>query len=150
MPVLGNASEHFAMATRSTKQYVTAALWMLAGHTSIFEVRAFYHHLRQHCGVLPEQVKVVKHVLSRIRGQAYDLLESLNYCSPLGPLLRGVRRVTPAQERVVGIATIRKLESAGVSSMRSVMELSVDQMVALGVQRRFAKQLKSYFMRRLK
>ncbi len=127
-----------------------SALWMLAGHTSIFEVRAFYHHLRQHCGVLPEQVKVVKHVLSRIRGQAYDLLESLNYCSPLGPLLRGVRRVTPAQERVVGIATIRKLESAGVSSMRSVMELSVDQMVALGVQRRFAKQLKSYFMRRLK
>jgi len=31
VPVLGNASEHFAMATRSTKQYVTAALWMLAG-----------------------------------------------------------------------------------------------------------------------
>ena len=127
-----------------------SALWMLAGHTSIFEVRAFYHHLRECCGVSPEQVKVVKRVLALIRGQAYDLLESLKYCSPLGPLLRGVRRVTSGQESVVGVATMRKLESAGVNSMHSVMALSVDQMVALGVQRRFAKQIRRYCQRRLR
>jgi helicase len=134
----------------SEEAWRDSALWLLAGHTSIFEVRAFYHHLREHCGVSPEKVKVVKHVLARIRGQAYDLLESLKYCSPLGPLLRGVRQVHVSQENVVGVATIRKLELAGFSSMSSVMALSVDQMVARGVQRRFAKQIRRYCQRRLR
>ena len=128
-----------------------SALWMLAGHTMLFEVRAFYHHLREHCAAPPEQVRDVKRALGRMRGQAYDLLERLKYCSPLGPLMRGVRDTLRAsKEPTLGVGTIRKLETAGVMTMQQVAQMDVDAMVAAGVQRRFAKQIRGYIRRRLR
>jgi len=128
-----------------------SALWLLAGHTSIFELRAFYHHLLEHCSATPEQIRETKRTLGRIRGQAYDLLERLKYCSPLGPLMRGVRDVLRAsKEPTLGLGTIRKLEGAEVTSLQQLAQMDLDAIVAAGVQKRFAKQIKTYIRRRLR
>jgi hypothetical protein len=127
------------------------ALWLLAGHAAVFEVRAFYHHLREQCSASPEQIREVKRALGRMRYLAYDLLERLKYCSPLGPLMRGVRdTLRGTKEASLGVGTIRKLEGAGIKTMRQVAELDLDSMVAVGVQRRFAKQIRGYIRRRLR
>jgi hypothetical protein len=126
------------------------ALWLLSGHAAVFEVRAFYHHLREHQAATPEQIREVKRALGRIRLQAYDLLERLKYCSPLGPLMRGVRDTLRAnKEASLGVGTIRKLESAGVQTIQQVAQMDVKAMVAVGVQRRFAKQIYAHVRRRL-
>jgi hypothetical protein len=128
------------------------ALWLLAGHAKLFEIRAFYHHLREHCGATGDQVKVMKRALGRMRSQAYDLLEGLKYCSPLGPMLRGIRlTVGPHTDGpVAGIATIRTLEAAGITSMIQVRQMGIDALVQTGIQRRYAKQIRSYIDRRLR
>jgi hypothetical protein len=127
------------------------ALWLLAGHTALFEVRGFYHHLRENCSATSEQVRATKRALSVMRGQAYDLLERLKFCSPLGPLMRGVRVSLRARnEPLLGVGTIRMLESAGVASLRQVAAMDVDALVAVGIQKRFAKQIRDYVRRRLK
>jgi hypothetical protein len=126
------------------------ALWLLSGHTALFEVRAFYHHLRECCSPSDEQVRATKRALVRMRGQAYDLLERLKYCSPLGPLMRGVREMQRAsKDPTLGVGTIRKLEAAGVSTMQQVATMDIDALVAAGVQRRYAKQIRAYIRRRL-
>ena len=117
----------------------------------MFEVRAFYHHLREHQAGTPEQIREVKRVLGRIRLQAYDLVERLKYCSPLGPLMRGVRdTLRGSKEASLGVGTIRKLENAGIQTMQQVAQMDVESMVAAGVQRRFAKQICAYTRRRLR
>jgi hypothetical protein len=127
------------------------ALWLLAGHTMILEVRAFYHHLREHCAATPEQVRDTKRALGRMRAQVYDLLERLKYCSPLGPLMRGVRDTLRAsKEPMLGVGTIKKLEAAGVTTLRQVAHMEVDALVNAGVQRRFAKQIRTYIRRRMR
>jgi hypothetical protein len=128
------------------------SLWLLAGHTNMLEVRAFYHHLREACSATDEQVKATKRALGRMRSQAYDLLERLKYCSPLGPMLRGIRSTVGAATDgpVAGIATIRTLEAAGITSMLDVRSMSIDALVAAGIQRRYARQIRSYLDRRLR
>jgi superfamily II DNA/RNA helicase len=127
------------------------ALWLLAGHAAVFEVRAFYHYLCEHCAASPEQIREVKRALGRMRHQAYDLLERLKYCSPLGPLMRGVRDTLRAnKETSLGVGTIRKLELAGIQTMQQIAQVDVESMVTLGVQRRFARQIRGYIRRRLR
>ena len=126
-------------------------LWLLSGHVALFEVRAFYYHLRESCSASDEQVRTVKQVLGRMRGQAYDLMERLKYCSPLGPLMRGVRQaLRDSKEPMLGVGTIRRLESAGLASLQDVAGKDIDSLVAVGIQRRFAKQIKAYIRRRMR
>lgn len=37
-----------------------SALWLVAGHANLLDVRAFYHHLREHRAANVEQVKATK------------------------------------------------------------------------------------------
>jgi helicase len=128
-----------------------SALWLVAGHANLLDVRAFYHHLREHCAATIEQIKATKQALARMRNQAYDLLEGLKYCSPLGPMLRGIRSTTGAAANgpMAGIATIRKLEAAGVTNLAQIRQLSVDALVQAGLQKRYAKQVRAYIDRRM-
>ncbi len=127
-----------------------AALWLLAGHAALSEVRGFYYHLREFCSATDEQVRSTKRALDHMHGQAYDLLERLKYCSSLGPLMRGVRDSPRAgNEPTLGVGTIRKLEAAGVSTLQQVAGMDIEALVATGVQRRFAKQIRAYIRRRL-
>jgi hypothetical protein len=128
------------------------ALWLLAGHANLLEVRTFYHHLREHCSANDDQVKAMKRAFGRMRSQAYDLLEGLKYCSPLGPMLRGVRATvgSTTDGPMAGIATIRTLEAAGVTSMVQVRLMGIDALVQAGIQKRYAQQIRSYIDRRLR
>jgi len=127
------------------------ALWLLAGHTALFEIRCFYHHLRECCSATDEQIRVTKQVLFGMRRQAYDLLAKLKYCSPLGPLMRGVRdSLKASKEPTLGIGTIRTLESSGVTTLEQVASMEIDHLVSTGIQRRFAKQIRAYVRRRMR
>lgn len=126
-------------------------LWMIAGLNNLFEIRAFYHHLRENCGADVEQIKDVKRYLRNIRYQGYELLERIKYCSPLGGLLRGLHTLYADRDgHTAGIGTIRRLESAGIESMRQVASMSVSDLVQIGVQRRYAFQIRRYVERRLR
>jgi helicase len=127
------------------------ALWCLSGHAALCEVRNFYHHLREGCASTPEQVRDTKRALGRMRGQTYDLLERLKYCSPLGPLLLGVREVRRNSAGAsAGAGTLRALEAAGVETMQQAAKMSIDQLVNTGVQKRFAQQINAYLLRRMR
>jgi helicase len=126
------------------------SLWLLSGHSQIFDVRCFYHHLKV-ADATHEQVLAVKSAFRRMRHQSYELMERIKYCSPLGPLLRGVRSIRGTARRPrVGVRTIATLEAAGVRTMKEVGKLDIQQLVALGVQERFAAQIQSYVRRRQK
>jgi helicase len=86
-----------------------------------------------------------------MRHQAYDLMENLKYCSALGPLMRGVRySLRSSKEPILGVGTIRKLESAGVVNLQQVAAMDLHALVVIGVQRRFAKQIQAYVRKRLR
>ena len=126
------------------------ALWLLSGHSQIFELRCFYHHLKDG-DATHEQILAVKSVFRRMRHQSYELMERIKHCSPLGPLLRGVRATKGTARRPrVGPRTIATLEAAGLRTMEEVGKLDLKQLVALGVQERFATQIQAYVRRRLR
>jgi helicase len=112
----------------------------------------FYHHLREHCDANDDQVKATKRAFGAIRSQAYDLLERLKYCSPLGPMLRGIRAGSRKSDaiKMPGIATIRRLEAAGITNLVELSRLSVDALVTVGLQKRYAKQIRAYIERRMR
>lgn len=81
----------------------------------------------------------------------YELLERIKHCSPLGGLLRGLQTLYADRDgQTAGIGTIRRLESAGIESMRQVASMSVSDLVQIGVQRRYALQIRRYVERRLR
>jgi hypothetical protein len=124
------------------------ALWLLAGHAQVSDLRCFYHHLKE-TDATPDQVQLVKRALRKLRLQSYELMQRIKYCSPLGPLVKGIRASRGiAKNPQVGAGTIATLEAAGVKTMRDVAALDVEQLVALGVQRRFAQQIRAYVRRR--
>lgn len=124
------------------------AIWLLAGHAKVFDIRTFYHHLKEACGAGQEQVKDIKHAFAGIRRQAIGLLDELKYCSPLGPMLLSLRRTRRhAQSKSVGRATIKRLEDAGVTSLRQLAELSEAELVGMGIRRQYAAQITDYIRR---
>ena len=124
------------------------ALWLLAGHTQVCDLRCFYHHLKD-LDATPDQTQAVKNALRRLRLQSYELMQRIKYCSPLGPLVKGIRASRGiAKNPQVGTGTIATLEAAGIKTMRQVAALDVEQLVAMGVQRRFAQQIRAYVRRR--
>jgi hypothetical protein len=78
------------------EQWRDTSIWLIGGQARLFDLRAVYHHLREECGADADRIHRVKKVLARIRSAAFDLQASLSYCSPLGPLLRGVRQMLRA------------------------------------------------------
>jgi helicase len=127
------------------------ALWLLAGHAAIFELRSFYFHLQEHCVADPGQIRDTKRALGRMRSQTYDLIEQLKYTSPLGSMLRGIRASLRGLDGpVVGMGTIRKLEASGVTTFQDVSRMKIDELKRLGLATRFAKQIISYSQRRLR
>jgi ATP-dependent DNA helicase len=127
------------------------ALWILAGHAAIFEIRAFYYHLQEHCSADSSQIRAAKHTLGRMRSQTYDLMEQLKYTSPLGSMLRGIRSsLRGLNGSVVGLGTIRKLEAAGITTLQQVSKMKLDDLKSLGIGTRFANQIIGYSRRRMR
>ena len=123
-------------------------LWLLSGLGRLLEIRTFYFHLKEDCGADFARVKRVKRRLRQMRFQVYGLQEQLKYCSPLGNVLGEMRRLVPRGMPKVGVGTVRRLEEAGVLSLREMAQLSEADLVELGVQRRWAEQIRAYVSRR--
>jgi helicase len=119
-------------------------LWLLAGVAEILDLRCFYFHLREECEADHERVKRVGELLLKIRAQVFELQESLKYCSPLGLVLREIRRVMSPEGPRVGPRSIRRLEEAGINSVDKLLLLTADELVRLGVRRDFAEQISTY------
>jgi helicase len=127
------------------------AFWMLSGLASLLNVRCFYHHLREVCDANPEDTVQVKRSLSRLRGQSYELLERLKYCSALGALLRGVRQANAnTKAQIVGIGSIRRLEASGITTLTQVAAMSVDQLMDAGLAKPYALQIRRYMSARMR
>lgn len=124
-------------------------LWKLSGLAKLLELRTFYYHLKEDCQASLERIKRIKRCLRRMRYQTYELREDLKYCSPLGSLLKEIRRMLPPQERKLGIQSIRKLEEAGIQSLKDLVGLDSDHLVALGLRRKQAEQISAYLRRRM-
>lgn len=125
-------------------------LWLLAGLAKILDLRCFYAHLREHCGADTERIHRVKGLLREMRNQAFELQEDLKYCSPLGPVLRGIRRTALAKNGpAIGVQTIRRLEEAGYRTVADLARLSVNDLVGAGVRRDRAESIRTYLRRRL-
>jgi len=85
-----------------------------------------------------------------MRRQVYVLIDRVKYCSPLGSIVRAIRgSLRNSNQPTAGIGTIRKLETVGVTTLRQVAAMDVDDLVAAGIQKRFAKQIRAYIQRRL-
>ena len=128
-----------------------SALWILAGHAAVFEIRSFYYHLQEHCSADSEQIRDTKRALGRMRNQTYNLMEQLKYASPLGSMLRGIRASQRGiNNSVVGMGTIKKLEAVGIKTLQQVSQMKLADLERLGIATRFAKQIASYARRRLR
>jgi helicase len=124
------------------------ALWILAGHAAVFEIRSFYHHLREMCCADRDQIRETKHALGRMRRQCYHLLEQLKNASPLGEMLTTIRASTRGLKGpAVSYGTIRKLEASGITSLEKVVQLRMEDLKKLGVAAHFAEQIVSYSQR---
>ncbi len=86
----------------------------------------------------------MKELLRRMRTQVLMLQNRLKYCSPLGSLLRDMRRAVSRAGPRVGPQSIRRLEEAGIHGLDDLMSLTIDDLVRLGVRRNFAEQIRAY------
>tara|TARA_Y100001934_G_C12382677_1_gene793435 strand:- start:4136 stop:6478 length:2343 start_codon:yes stop_codon:yes gene_type:complete len=124
-------------------------LWLLGGQSQLFDLRCFYYHLKEISQAVPEQILNTKKILRRMQLQAFELSEKLKYCSPLGPILYGTRRMLKnSKDPLIGHKTIKRLEDAGYKNLADLANIGLDEMQALGIRRIFAKQIKRYIRRR--
>ena len=124
-------------------------MWLLAGIAQILEIRSFYYHLREHCEASPRRVRRVKQALRGMRQQAYNLQDQLKYLSPLGGVLRQMRRVLSSTNGRIGIQTIRRLEEQGITSPRELASADVEELRGMGVSKRYAEQVRNYMRKRM-
>lgn len=127
------------------EQWRDTMLWMTAAFSRIVETRCFFYCLKEHCHADLHRIRKVNRIFRMMRQQLFGLHEHLKYCSPLGGILKSMRRT---QEARIGPATIRRLELAGVTNLSVLAALSVDQLVQLGVRRNAARTISSYVRRR--
>lgn len=124
-------------------------LWLLSGLAQVLDLRCFFFHLKENCEADSERIRAVEKQLGGMRYQVFDLQEQMKYCSPLGPMLRSLRRIHENKPgSIVGAGSIRRLEGAGIRSLTDLIPLSTENLVDLGIRRDFARQISNYVHRR--
>jgi superfamily II DNA/RNA helicase len=127
------------------EQWRDQNLWLLGALRSLLDIRCFFYCLREECGADNERCQRVKRQLRRMYWQLLEIQENLKYCSPLGGLLKSIQRT---QKSRVGLSTIRRLESAGVTNVATLATKTFDQLVGMGIRRNAAKSILNYFRQR--
>lgn len=127
------------------EQWRDTMLWMTSAFSKILETRCFFYCLKEHCQADLHRIRRVTRVFRMMRQQLFGLQEHLKYCSPLGGILRSMRR---SHVGAVGPATIRRLEGAGIANLSDLAPLSTDELVNLGIRRNAARTIRSYVLRR--
>jgi helicase len=126
------------------------AMWLVSGNVALLDIRCFYHHLRENCCAGVAQIQKAKRVFRMMSQQGYELLEMLKYCSPLGSLIRNIKSSRPTNQPTIGIRTLRRLEAAGIRNLSQIANMDTDALLAVGIQLRYAKQIRAYVRRRLR
>jgi hypothetical protein len=124
-------------------------LWLLSGMARILKTRCFYYHLKEECGADEDRVLRVGRMLREMRRQIYELRELLKFCSPLGPLVRSMKRTAGPGGAGVGLETMRCLEAGGIRGPADLVSKTADDLVALGVGRQQARRIAAYMRRRM-
>ena len=128
------------------EQWRDAMLWMTAAFAKILETRCFFYCLKEHCQADLNRIRNVTRIFRTMRQQLFGLQEHLKYCSPLGGILKSMRRT---QKTRIGPTTIRRLEMAGITSLSILATLTIDQLVLLGIRQNTARSICSYLRRRV-
>ncbi|MFN7929338.1 MAG: hypothetical protein U0Y68_15605 [Blastocatellia bacterium] len=126
-------------------------LWLLSGLAKLLDVRCFYFHLREECQADAERIQRVKRHLRTMQMQIFSLQTHLKYCSPLGGILRAIRRTQTSTNGIrIGVQSIRRLEEAGVRKLNELIHLQVEDFTKMGVRPDLAQQIRRYAQKRLR
>ncbi|TGE37195.1 DEAD/DEAH box helicase [Desulfosporosinus fructosivorans] len=124
------------------------ALWLLHALENILGVRNFYYHLRAICEIEPEDIQPIDRSFKMLSRQIFALLANLRFRSTLGELIRGIKRVYPNANRYPGEGTIRKLEENGISGLGDLVKRNSNDLVKMGIERRYADLIVGYILKR--
>ena len=96
--------------------------WLLSALMPCLDHKAYLHHLKRICHADEQREMVVKAAFQNLRGHAYDLMEGLKYCSPLGDFLRDLRSGRAGKgKQVMGSGSIDRLRKAGMQSRGDIL-----------------------------
>ena len=76
-------------------------------------------------------------------------MDNLKFRSPLGEMVRSIKNVFPHADSYPGEGTIRRLEAAGVTSIKDLVGKTPEQLVALGVRNDYAELIIGYVRKRM-
>ena len=125
------------------------ALWILCGIEQVLEVKSFYFHLKENCGATTKQIQQVDHAFSKSSKTIFTLIANLKFRSRLGELVRGTKRVFPHADSYPGEGTLRRLELAGFTSIKSLVGKTPADLVTHGIQQAYADMIISYIRKRM-
>lgn len=114
-------------------------IWLLAGLARVLDIKSFFFHLKEDCHAQPERIVALKRQLASMRRQALELIEQIKFASPLGALVLAMKR--RKHKPGVGLASIRRLEAAGVTSVSDLARLTPDQLATLGLRGDIARRI---------
>lgn len=130
------------------EKYRDNAMWLLCGLEKMMEVRCFYYHLKENCDASVEDIQGVDRALKRSSHKIFQIIGNLKFRSVLGEMIRGIKRVYPNADSYPSEGTIRKLETAGIISLRDLVGKKAQDLVSIGVKREYADLITGYIKKR--
>ena len=130
------------------EKYRDNLIWLLFGLEKMMEVRCFYYHLKENCEAPPEMVNSVEHALRQCSSKIFDLISNVKFRSVFGEMIRGIKRVYKKADRYPSDGTIRKLESAGILSLRDLIGKKPQDLVSIGIKKEYADLIIGYIRKR--
>lgn len=125
------------------------ALWILSGLKRILRVKSFFYHLKENCHAEREQVHLVEKAFQKSSHTIFTLMNHLKFRSPLGEMVRSIQSVFPNEDSYPGEGTIRRLEAAGITSVKDLMGKTREYLISIGVRSDYAALITSYIQKRM-
>ena len=122
-------------------------IWLLGAYAGVLDRRVFYYHLEATLKASQQRIDRVSQILKQMQFQVYALQDHVKYCSPLGGILRSLKR-TAKGKGGIGIQSIRKLEAAGITDLATLATMKTDDLKAFGLRKNAADAMIRYIQRR--
>ena len=122
-------------------------LFLLGAMRNLWDIRCFFYHLKEDCLAGDERILRVKRVLQRMQGMSLRLMNLIAWCSPLGPVFLRLRAILAGGGQAPGLATMRRLEDAGVTDVVSLRACTQDDLIKVGVRKDMAAKIGSFLRR---
>lgn len=124
-------------------------IWLICGVERLLNVRSFYYHLKENCKAEAQDIHAVDNAFKKASKTVFALIGNLKFRSKLGELIRGIKRVYPHAESYPGEGTIKRLEAAGISSLKDLVRKTPADLVEIGVQKQYADMIVGYVRKRM-